>query len=50
MNEYILEQTADMNLIEWLDYNKQLNKKIKKGVRQMDMLFLYNGEDIKDGE
>lgn len=30
MNEYILEQTADMNLTEWLDYNKQLKKKIKR--------------------
>lgn len=30
MNEYILEQTTDMNLIEWLDYNKQLKKKTKR--------------------
>ena len=33
MNEYILEQTMDMNLIEWLDYNKQLKRKLNVCVK-----------------
>lgn len=49
MNEYILEQTTDMNLIEWLDYNKQLKKKTKR-LYQMQTLDIDEVEEDIYGE
>lgn len=49
MNEYILEQTIDMNLTEWLDYNKQLKKKTKR-VAQTHTLDIDEMEEDVYGE
>lgn len=49
MNEYILEQTTDMNLIEWFDYNKQLKKKTKR-LCQMQTLDIDGMEEDVYGE